>query len=68
MAYKSAEQKTKTLPNLRLPISSGNVLHRFIFEGVGFGVSAASTVGGYLCLCRFLHSIAQFYRRLEKEK
>ena len=41
---------------------------RFIFEGIGFGVSAVSTLVGYLCLCRFLGSIAAFYRRLEKEK
>merc|ERR550525_625450 len=38
---------------------------RFIFEGIGFGVSAASTLAGYLCLCRFIDSIAAFYRRLE---
>ena len=41
---------------------------RFIFEGIGFGVSAASTVCGYLCLCRCVASVAAFYRRLEKEK
>merc|ERR1712115_468869 len=35
---------------------------RFIFEGIGFGVSAASTVCGYLCLCRCVASVAAFYR------
>jgi phosphatidylinositol glycan class O len=41
---------------------------RFIFEGVGFCVSAAAVLDGYACLNRFIGVLSKYYRSLEKEK